>query len=103
MDDFMQRADAELESSEREVGDVRAILAEAADRLLHDFTRGQALTALQFQDLSDQLLATALRRIAAVRAQLRAAGQPGGTAPEMPSPVRTVQRADLQPGSAELF
>ena len=103
MDEFIRQADAELESSEREVRDVRAILAEAAARLLHQVSQGQVLTALQFQDISDQLLASALRRIAVVRDRMRAPRVGDAPCPAMPSAPSPVQRADLQPGSAELF
>ena len=102
MDEFIRRADAELESSEREVNDVRAILADAAERLLHGLSQGDTMTAVQFQDISDQLLATVLRRISAVRAHMRAAAE-DATLPAMPNVSRPVQRADLQPGSVELF
>jgi len=103
MDEFIRQAEAELESSEREVRDVRAILADAAARLLHDVSQGQALTALQFQDISDQLLASALRRITAVRARMRASAVGGCPCPVLPSAESPVHRADLQPGSVELF
>jgi anti-sigma factor RsiW len=100
VDDLIQRVDGELEASEREMRDVRAILADAAERLLADFSRGQGLATLQFQDISDQILATTLRRVATVRVLIRVAE---GPYPAMPSPVTPVGRADLQPGSAELF
>jgi hypothetical protein len=100
VDELMLRVDAELEASAREMHDVRAILADAAERLLGDFSRGQGLAALQFQDISDQILATTLRRVAAVRELIRVTE---GPCPALPSPVTPVGRADLQPGSAELF
>ena len=103
MDDFIRQAEVELEWSEREVRDVRAILADAAARLLGEVSQGQALTALQFQDISDQLLASALRRIAAVRAAMRASRVGGCPSPALPGAASPVQRADLQPGPAELF
>jgi len=104
MDEFVRCADAELEAAEREIADVRAILADAVARLLADVRRRDpdgpgrgALTALQFQDICDQLLAHALGRIASVRA-----GQGLGAA-FAPGAARTVLVADLEPGSVELF
>ena len=111
MEDFLRLAQAELEAAEREIADVRAILAEAVARLLDDVRRRNpdgpgrdALTALQFQDISDQLLVHALGRIASVRTRMRGigAGQACGGA-FMPGPARPVLVADLAPGSVELF
>ena len=105
--EFRRWADAELDSSEQGLRDVRAILADAAARLLAGLSRvedggdAEAIAALQFQDISDQLLAHAMARIAAVRSQLGEAPvdcRPGSTAP-----ARPVLQADLVPGSAELF
>ena len=65
--------DATLEATERELGQVRNILRGAVEGLMVEFG-GRALRegviALQFQDLSDQLLANAQRRIDMVRCAL---------------------------------
>jgi hypothetical protein len=62
--------DATLEGVEREITQARAILASAVEGLMREFgeravTHG--VVALQFQDLADQLLASARRRIEMVR------------------------------------
>ena len=65
--------DLTLESTGREIGQVRSILREAIERLLVEFgarALGPGVVALQFQDLSDQLLASAERRIELVRIAL---------------------------------
>jgi hypothetical protein len=65
--------DLSLESSLREIDQVRVLLARAIDGLMAEFGAravDEAVTALQFQDLSDQLLASATRRIHKVRAAL---------------------------------
>ncbi|HUP30968.1 MAG TPA: hypothetical protein VM122_12385 [Usitatibacter sp.] len=65
--------DATLEASERELARVSAILRSAIDGLMAEFgesARREAVVALQFQDLSEQLLASATRRIGMVRAVL---------------------------------
>jgi hypothetical protein len=65
--------DAALEGAEREVAQVRAILASAVDGLISEFGEravSEGVVALQFQDLSDQLLASVRRRIEMVRIAL---------------------------------
>ena len=65
--------DSTLEGAEREIAQVRAILAAAVDGLIGEFgerAMGEAVVALQFQDLSDQLLASVRRRIEMVRIAL---------------------------------
>ena len=62
--------DATLEASERDLSKVRAILLDVSERLVAEFgerARRDAVVALQFQDLSEQLLASAARRIGMVR------------------------------------
>ena len=75
------RIDAQLASAQREIDEVRAILRDAIARLLPAFREshggdsgesvqpafGEAFQALQFQDISDQLLAHAQARIGALR------------------------------------
>ena len=109
MQQFLRCARAELEAAEREMGDVRAILADAVERLLADAHRRdpggpgrEALTALQFQDICDQLLAHASGRVATVVTQMREAGE-GGAAAFATSRARPVHMSDLEPGATELF
>ena len=91
------RVDAQLASAQREIDEVRAILRDAIARLLPAFREshggdsgesvppafGEAFQALQFQDISDQLLAHAQSRIGALRKALAPAAPqvaPGGEA-----------------------
>jgi hypothetical protein len=65
--------DATLEATERELGQVRNILRGAVEGLMVEFGQRafrEGVVALQFQDLSDQLLANAQRRIDMVRCAL---------------------------------
>lgn len=65
--------DATLEATERELGQVRNILRGAVEGLTAEFgprAFREGVVALQFQDLSDQLLANAQRRIDMVRSAL---------------------------------
>ncbi len=73
----------QIDAAHAEIGETRAILRDAIERLIPAFT-GQsntavdinlaiheaAFTALQFQDISDQQLAHAQLRLVALRAQL---------------------------------
>ena len=109
MREFLRCARSELEAAEREMGDVRAILADAVERLLADAQRRdpggpgrEVMTALQFQDICDQLLAHASGRVAAVVTQMREAGE-GEAAAFAPSRTRPVHMSNLAPGSTELF
>src|SRR4030095_11194518 len=63
----IQLTDEQLASSEREMADVRCILEDAIARLIRDRS---SVTALQFQDISDQLLAHASGRLRSVRQEL---------------------------------
>lgn len=77
--DALALVDEQLASSQREIADVRSILADAVARLMRDRCDGNAqaaangsvgadtVTALQFQDLSDQLLAHATSRLDVLR------------------------------------
>jgi hypothetical protein len=90
--------DAALEGAERDVAQVRAILAAAVDGLIREFgprAVNEGVVALQFQDLSDQLLASVRRRIEMVRIAL------GNqlTAPAHAAPAD----APLGRGTAEFF
>jgi hypothetical protein len=133
--DVIELVDEQLESSQREIADVRGILADAVARLMRDrcdrgdgaIARSNAsvdtVTALQFQDLSDQLLAHAMSRLDALRDEVRqvrgvlakshAANEDGwdwiatkihrnlsAFAEHRNRPVAT---AHLAPGSVELF
>jgi hypothetical protein len=65
--------DATLEATERDLGQVRAILRSAVEGLMAEFGESalrEGVVAMQFQDLSDQLLANAQRRIDMVRCAL---------------------------------
>ena len=71
----------DLESTERELRQVRGILRAAVENLVQEFGARafrEGAIALQFQDLSDGLLASAQRRIALVRAAI--GPQPSDTA-----------------------
>jgi hypothetical protein len=65
--------DATLEATERELTQVRAILRDAIDALVAEFGAAavsEGVVALQFQDLSDQILASVERRIGMLRSVL---------------------------------
>ena len=109
-------ADEQIASSQREMGDVRSILEDAIARLIRD--RSSA-TALQFQDITDQLLAHSAARLQALRQEMeRARGAlearreaPAGVAHAMyenllalsKARAKPVHAADLEPGAIELF
>ena len=99
--------DEQLASSQREMGDVRAILEDAVARLIRDRS---SVTALQFQDISDQLLAHASGRLAWVRAEIGQARESfdihalhGNLLALAKREARPVHAADLEPGSIDLF
>ncbi len=108
--------DEQLHSSQREMGDVRSILEDAIARLIRD--RSSA-TALQFQDISDQLLAHASARLQSVRLEIGRVRDgldarreaPAGVAHAMygnllalaKGNAKPVHAADLEPGPIELF
>ena len=90
--------DATLEAVERDLAQVRAILSSAVDGLIREFGERavtDGVVALQFQDLADQLLASARRRIEMVREAIGS----NVRAPAPPKPTR----ASLGCGSAEFF
>jgi hypothetical protein len=65
--------DATLEATQRELAHVRAILSSAVEGLMVEFGARavrEGVVALQFQALSDRLLANAQRRIEMLRAVL---------------------------------
>jgi hypothetical protein len=108
--------DEQIESSQREMGDVRSILEDAIARLIKDRS---SPTALQFQDITDQLLAHASGRLQAVRAEMGRAREaleakevaPVGVAHDMYENLLALSKArakpvhadDLEPGTIELF
>ena len=112
----MQLTYEQLASSEREMADVRCILEDAIARLIRDRS---SVTALQFQDISDQLLAHASARLESVRSEMDRARDALEGRREAPVGVahsfygnllalskreaRPVHAADLEPGSIELF
>ena len=91
--------DLTLESTSREIAQVRSILHHAIDGLMAEFGAhafGAGAMALQFQDLSDQLLASAARRIENVRVALSAAG-------ELDPPAHPGPASPPRAGDAEFF
>ena len=134
--DVIELVDEQLESSQREIADVRSILVDAVaklmrdrcgtnDRLAADNDIGAAtVTALQFQDLSDQLLAHASTRLGALRIEVKqvrgelvarratddarnwqsiAMSAQHNLAAFAERRIRPVAAAHLDPGSIELF
>jgi hypothetical protein len=90
--------DATLEAAERELSQVRAILRLAIDGLVAEFgaaARREGVVALQFQDVSDQILASAGRRLGMVRTAL-------GKDVAAP-PHAEARAASLVPGTTEFF
>ena len=116
LSECIRLVDEQIASSQREMGDVRSILEDAIARLIRD--RSSA-TALQFQDISDQLLAHASARLESVRSEMDRARDALEGRREAPVGVahsfygnllalskreaRPVHAADLEPGSIELF
>jgi hypothetical protein len=81
--------DATLEATERELGQVRNILRGAVEGLMVEFgphALREGVVALQFQDLSDQLLANAQRRIDLVRCALGKKLAPPAAPHQAPGP-----------------
>lgn len=90
--------DATLEGVERELTQVRAILASAVDGLIREFGERavtDGVVALQFQDLADQLLVSARRRIEMVREAI-------GNQVQAPAGAKPVT-VPLTCGAAEFF
>jgi hypothetical protein len=88
-------ADTTLESTEREVAQVREILRLAIDGLVAEFgeaARREGVVALQFQDVCDQLLASVGRRLGMLRSVLGM---------EVAAPAR--DESNLFRGSTEMF
>ena len=91
--------DLTLQSTHREIAQVRSILEHAIEGLMAEFgplARAQGVLALQFQDLADQLLASAGRRIENVRVALSAAG-------ELETPAKAAPPGAPSAGDAEFF
>ena len=89
--------DATLESTEREIAQVRSILRLAVDGLVAEFgaaARREGVVALQFQDVSDQILANVGRRIGMVRSVL---------GKNLAAPAQNETSAPLYCGSTEFF
>lgn len=87
--------DLALQSSEGELDEVRHILRGAIDGLIAEFgdeARSRAVVAMQFQDLSDQLLVSAKRRIQMVRNALgKSAGCRSQNASAVPHEGGTIE------------
>jgi len=91
--------DLTLESTSRETAQVRSILTQAIEGLMEEFGArafGPGVLALQFQDLADQLLNSASRRIDNVRLALAIAG-------ELDEPVAPPPVTAPSAGDAEFF
>ena len=89
--------DATLEAAQREISQVRAILSRAVDGLVTQFgesARREGVVALQFQDISDQYLARAGRRIEMVRSVL---GR------DVSAPIEGPSAEAIKAGAAEFF
>jgi phage shock protein A len=134
------RLSSQVDSAHREIGETRDILKDAIDRLMPAFTatrahdapqqainpsRREAFSALQFQDISDQLLAHAQTRLALLQQEvdlLMSALQPGTQHDDVVAKLTTlvdqandnladldlsllkpVGKAHLGTGDAELF
>jgi hypothetical protein len=79
--ELAERLMSQVDSAHREIGETRLILKDAIDRLMPAFTamrasdavqvmspsKREAFSALQFQDISDQLLAHAQNRLASLQ------------------------------------
>lgn len=90
--------EATLEATERELAQVRAILRGAVEGLMLEFGSKafrEGVVAMQFQDLSDQILANAQRRIEMVRDAL------GGDLP--PASIALPAGGPLAAGAIEYF
>ncbi|HEX4858594.1 MAG TPA: hypothetical protein VFV17_06215 [Usitatibacteraceae bacterium] len=110
--ELASRLGSQVDSAHREIGETRAILKDAIGRLMPAFTamrasdaapvmnpsRREAFSALQFQDISDQLLAHAQGRLAALQATVRALEQAidaGGRDPQrIQLLLQTVEQAN---------
>ncbi|MBL8522381.1 MAG: hypothetical protein JNN20_01710 [Betaproteobacteria bacterium] len=138
--DLTARLSSQVDSARREIGETRQILKDAIDRLMPAFTatrshdsperainpsRREAFSALQFQDISDQLLAHAQARLAMLQQEvdlLMNALQPANHSADMVakltalveqandnladldlSHLKPVGKAHLGTGDAELF
>ena len=94
--ELVRRLSSQVDSAHHEIGETRAILKDAIDRLMPAFTamraldalpvmnpsKREAFSALQFQDISDQLLAHAQLRLALLTKQvdlMLSALEPGPT------------------------
>ena len=89
--------DATLEAAQREISQVRALLGRAIDGLVKEFgetARREGVVALQFQDVSDQFLARAGRRIGLVRSVL---GR------DVNAPIDAPNADAIRAGAAEFF
>ena len=82
--ELVRRLSSQVDAAHHEIGETRAILKDAIDRLMPAFTamravdvmpvmnpsKREAFSALQFQDISDQLLAHAQMRLALLTQQV---------------------------------
>ena len=101
---LVTRLSSQVDSAHREIGETRAILKDAIDRLMPAFTamraqdtipvmnpsKREAFSALQFQDISDQLLAHAQLRLALLTQEvslLLSALEPGAVRTDATGPL----------------
>ena len=83
LQELATRVSSQIDSAHAEIGETRAILKDAIERLIPAFTANEvshdtatgsapdaAFSALQFQDISDQLLAHAQTRLASLLEEL---------------------------------
>jgi hypothetical protein len=99
LQELSTRLMSQVDSAHREIGETRAILKDAIDRLMPAFTamratdtvqvmspsKREAFSALQFQDISDQLLAHAQARLSSLQAAVY-------------SLAKALENGDVQPG-----
>jgi hypothetical protein len=90
--------DLTLQSTIREIAQVRSILEHAIEGLMAEFgplARAEGVLALQFQDLADQLLASAARRIEK-RPPWRSAPRASWSLPRRPAPPGAPSAGDAE-------
>ena len=120
----------ELSGMRREIGQARELLRDAIEKLMLSFTAigqaadvegkaersdararvirevGVAVTALQFQDMVDQLLNHVLKRVDALEEEIgleAASAAPPGNAAASPTSGKPVSQRRMDPGESELF
>ncbi|MBL8520064.1 MAG: hypothetical protein JNK75_05265 [Betaproteobacteria bacterium] len=104
LQELSARLMSQIDSAHREIGETRAILKDAIDRLMPAFTamrasdavqvmspsKREAFSALQFQDISDQLLAHAQGRLSSLQAAVYQL-------------AKAMENGDVQPGDSDVL